>query len=54
MTTARASRTLQLCRPLSGAVSKELKSGRQPGSQLQLCRPLSGAVRNAPNARPRR
>ena len=36
---------LQLCRPLSGAVSACAGEPTAPAEKLQLCRPLSGAVR---------
>ncbi len=36
--------TLQLCRPLSGAVTRGGQSGDRGQYMLQLCRPLSGAV----------
>ena len=35
---------LQLCRPLSGAVSQRPPTTSVPNTKLQLCRPLSGAV----------
>ena len=39
-----SSGALQLCRPLSGAVTRQLLRVRWPRASLQLCRPLSGAV----------
>ena len=39
---------LQLCRPLSGAVtSSKSPASPQMAMRLQLCRPLSGAVTEA-------
>ena len=38
---------LQLCRPLSGAVSRHQRQPAGPRLRLQLCRPLSGAVRRS-------
>ena len=35
---------LQLCRPLSGAVSMAAQRAAGSAAALQLCRPLSGAV----------
>ena len=42
---------LQLCRPLSGAVSPDVQAVSLIAVRLQLCRPLSGAVRRRASAR---